>query len=147
MDGTGASPSVVFQNFNPDSLSSLIGGTLPSGWSGSSVSAMPLQYANIARQNCVVMAKTSSGSSQNIQIFTDNVGAKSAIEVIRQGESYPRVNIGSDGVLLIGDGSVAPAVVVRGQQAAVADATDAATAISQLNSLLQRLRTHGLIDT
>lgn len=146
MDGTGSSSSVVFQNFNPDSLSSLIGGTLPSGWSGSSVPAIPLQYASMARQNCVVMAKTSSGSSQNIQVYTDDAGGKTAIEVIRQGESFPRVSTGSDGVLLIGDGSVAPTVVVRGQQPAVADATDAATAISQLNSLLARLRTHGLID-
>jgi hypothetical protein len=37
--------------------------------------------------------------------------------------------------------------VVGNQGAAVADATDAATAITQLNALLARLRTHGLIAT
>jgi hypothetical protein len=37
--------------------------------------------------------------------------------------------------------------VVGAQGAAVADATDAATAITQLNALLARMRAHGLIDT
>ena len=37
--------------------------------------------------------------------------------------------------------------VVGVQQTAVADATDAASAITQLNDLLAKLRTHGLIDT
>lgn len=37
--------------------------------------------------------------------------------------------------------------VVGAQGAAVADATDAATVITQLNALLSRLRTHGLIAT
>ena len=35
--------------------------------------------------------------------------------------------------------------VVSARQAAVADATDAASVITQLNSLLAKLRTHGLI--
>jgi hypothetical protein len=42
---------------------------------------------------------------------------------------------------------VAGTQVVGARGAAVADATDAATAISQLNALLARLRTHGLIAT
>jgi hypothetical protein len=37
--------------------------------------------------------------------------------------------------------------ILTSQQAAVADATDAASAITQLNSLLAKLRTHGLIAT
>jgi hypothetical protein len=37
--------------------------------------------------------------------------------------------------------------VVSDQGAAVADATDAASAITQLNALLSRCRTHGLIAT
>jgi hypothetical protein len=37
--------------------------------------------------------------------------------------------------------------VLKEQQAAVADATDAASAITQLNALLARLRAHGLIAT
>jgi len=37
--------------------------------------------------------------------------------------------------------------VVGAQGAAVADATDAASAITQLNALLARCRTHGLIAT
>jgi hypothetical protein len=39
------------------------------------------------------------------------------------------------------------AQVLGAQGAAVADATDAATAITQLNTLLARLRAHGLIAT
>ncbi len=42
---------------------------------------------------------------------------------------------------------VAGTKVVGAQGAAVADATDAASAITQLNALLARLRTHGLIAT
>jgi hypothetical protein len=42
---------------------------------------------------------------------------------------------------------VAGTQVVGEQGAAVADATDAATVITQLNALLAQLRTHGLIAT
>jgi hypothetical protein len=50
--------------------------------------------------------------------------------------------------LYLADGLYVDGVrVVREQGAAVADATDAASAITQLNALLARIRTHGLIAT
>ena len=52
------------------------------------------------------------------------------------------------GVLNVGGSYHVDSVKVVGNQgAAVADATDAASAITQLNALLARLRTHGLIAT
>jgi hypothetical protein len=53
------------------------------------------------------------------------------------------IKIGSASTSLLGFFGATPVV----QQAAVADATDAATAITQLNDLLARLRTLGLIAT
>jgi len=60
------------------------------------------------------------------------------------------VTIDDDGSIDIPSGEallVNSVQVVAAQGAAVANATDAATAISQLNALLARLRTHGLIAT
>jgi len=53
----------------------------------------------------------------------------------------------ADTVLQVSALKVATIQVVGAQGAAVADATDAASAITQLNALLARTRTHGLIAT
>lgn len=58
------------------------------------------------------------------------------------------IHIGSTGYINTNDCyKVDNTQVVGNRGAAVADATDAATAITQLNTLLSRLRTHGLIAT
>lgn len=59
------------------------------------------------------------------------------------GGTYKRpVNVYATGAYHVGANQI-----VGAQGAAVADATDAATVITQLNALLARLRTHGLIAT
>lgn len=55
--------------------------------------------------------------------------------------------ISDAGIANLSEYQVAATKVVGAQGAAVADATDAASVITQLNALLARLRTHGLIAT
>jgi len=119
MDGTGAAPSVIFQNFNPDSLDTLFGGTLPSGWGGAKATAIPYQYANFSRQNAIAFPKTSSGSSQNMQIFLDDATAQPAIEIFRGTETNPRIEIDSDGFFRLGDGASAADTLVRRTSAGI----------------------------
>ena len=57
------------------------------------------------------------------------------------------VNAATGAVYAINDAGSVVAVLAAAQQAAVADATDAGTAITQLNSLLAKLRTVGIIAT
>lgn len=57
------------------------------------------------------------------------------------------VNGATGGVYAITDAGAVVAVLAAAQQAAVADATDAGTVITQLNSLLAKLRTVGIIAT
>jgi len=64
---------------------------------------------------------------------------RSAADTLKTDDTF---NIGNAGGL-----QVSGTKVVGAQGAAVADATDAATAITQLNALLARCRTHGLIAT
>lgn len=55
--------------------------------------------------------------------------------------------MGRRGVYAITDAGAVVAVLAAAQQAAVADATDAGSVITQLNSLLAKLRTVGIIAT
>ena len=64
------------------------------------------------------------------------------------GPEPPLVVDGATGlVYAITDAGAVVAVLAAAQQAAVADATDAGTVITQLNSLLAKLRTVGIIAT
>ena len=64
------------------------------------------------------------------------------------GADAPLVVNGATGaVYSITDAGVVVAVLAGQQQTAVADATDAASVITQLNSLLAKLRTVGIIAT
>jgi len=64
---------------------------------------------------------------------------RSAANTLKTDDTF---NVGNAGGL-----QVSGTKVVGAQGAAVADATDAASAITQLNALLARLRVHGLIAT
>lgn len=57
------------------------------------------------------------------------------------------VNAATGAVYAITDAGTVVAVLAASQQAAVADATDAGSVITQLNSLLAKLRTVGIIAT
>lgn len=93
-----------------------------------------------------------TGSSEEMKIYTDDT-QRLSIEnagrfVFADGVHFSLgssggTKIGDDPAQKIGFWNKAPAV----QPAAVADATDAATAITQLNALLARLRTIGIIAT
>ena len=64
------------------------------------------------------------------------------------GPDAPLVVNGATGaVYAITDAGAVVAVLAAAQQAAVADATDAGSVITQLNSLLAKLRTVGIIAT
>ena len=70
--------------------------------------------------------------------------AKSLFKVVREGaetgfevtETAGAVTVKIDGTQILAE-----------QQAAIADATDAATAITQINAILDALQAHGLIAT
>ncbi len=73
-------------------------------------------------------------------------GFAGSIQYQRNGQ--PIVNFTANGVDLANDArsySIAGVKVVGAQGAAVADATDAASAITQLNAVIARLEAHGLI--
>lgn len=79
---------------------------------------------------------SAGGTSNNVKIYKDDAGT-----LIATFDSAG-VNVES------GMGfKVAGTKVVGAQGAAVADATNSTDVITQLNTLLSRLRTHGLIDT
>ena len=83
-------------------------------------------------------------SSSNGVLTLKNLSSESSAPVI--------AIQGTDGTVnskFFGDGTIAVGgnLVITSQQAAVANATDAADVITQLNALLARLRTHGLIAT
>jgi hypothetical protein len=80
-------------------------------------------------------------SSNVLQIGTEKLGTGSARALQFQTDGTARINISATG----GIGFYGAAA--SAQPAAVADATDAATVITQLNSLLSRLRTVGVIAT
>lgn len=87
---------------------------------------------------------TLTGLDNDLRIRA-RAGATNIVEFLKT-DGTPIANVReSDGVAAFGG------VIVNGNQvlgprgAAVANATDAATAITQLNALLARLRTHGLI--
>jgi hypothetical protein len=81
------------------------------------------------------------GLRDNLFWFTDNTS-----DLGVSGFRPRDVNAGRD-VIIGGVYKVGANQVVGAQGAAVADATDATTVITQLNTLLSRLRTHGLIST
>jgi hypothetical protein len=80
-------------------------------------------------------------SSNVLQIGTEKLGIGTARALAIQTDGTTRINIGSAGQLGF-FGAAAAA-----QPTAVADATDAASVITQLNALLARMRTLGLLAT
>lgn len=110
LDSTGVSASVVLQNFIPNDLDNIFGGTLVAGWGGANIPVAEMQYANISRYNAVVHAKTSNGSLRNIQIYSNDAGAKAVLKVFRGAETDARIILDSDGKISIGDGTAAPDV-------------------------------------
>lgn len=79
-------------------------------------------------------------------IGTSPFGVSDSINFVLTGYGEP-FTISSYGAHTAGAYYQGGTKVVGAQGAAVADATDAATAITQLNALLARLRAHGLIAT
>ena len=80
--------------------------------------------------------------ASNVAIIgTEKAGTGSARALAIQTDGTTRINIGTAGQLGFFGASAAA------QPTAVADATDAATVITQLNALLSRMRTLGLIAT
>jgi hypothetical protein len=80
-------------------------------------------------------------SSDVLQIGSEKLGTGSARALAFQTDGTTRINISATG----GIGFYGAAA--SAQPAAVADATDAASVITQLNALLSRLRTVGIIAT
>jgi len=70
--------------------------------------------------------------------------AKSLLKVTREGaDAGFEVLETSGAITVLVDGTQ----ILAEQQAAIADATDAATAITQINAILDALQAHGLIAT
>ena len=82
----------------------------------------------------------------SVLVITTIIGEFSRLELNKEGfglgDFGDNVNVASGKAYKVNS-----VQVVGAQGASVADATDAASAITQLNSLLSRLRTHGLIAT
>lgn len=150
-DGAAGSEKVVLTNFNSESLDNFFTGTFPADWPGTSIPVGPMQRMSIDRQVGIATPVFSSGSHAGIQVYTRDAGSKLGYRLYRAGESHPRYELGSDGVIKLGSGSSAPDVVLRGRQSAVSDASGGSTidteARTAINSLLARLRTHGLISS
>lgn len=71
--------------------------------------------------------------------------AKSLFALHREGSSTPAFNVvDTAGAVTV---EVEGTQLLAEQQAAIADATDAATAITQINAVLDALQAHGLIAT
>ncbi|HEX8513827.1 MAG TPA: hypothetical protein VF688_12060, partial [Allosphingosinicella sp.] len=81
---------------------------------------------------------TATARGNRISFWTNSTGSTANAERVRVGDSG--VDIRSGGSLLV-EGTK----VVGARGAAVANATDSASAVTQLNALLERLRAHGLI--
>ena len=112
----------------------------------------PKLYVNqVANDYSVIFAaRPESGPSYALRVHT--VG-ETAEDWLLAGSSGPGVGsfkfsvYGNGDVNLTGVLKVDGVQVVGNQGAAIADATDAASAVTQLNLLLSRLRAHGLIAT
>jgi len=150
-DGVAGSEKVTISNLLINSLDNIFTGTYPTDWPGQNIPVASMTSANIDRQVAVVIPQTSSGNNAGIEVYTRDTGSKLGYRLFRGAEGFPRYELGSDGVIKLGNGTVAPDVVLRGRQALVADATGGATidaeARTAINSLLARLRTHGIIAT
>lgn len=89
---------------------------------------------------------TITGSNGTLSILGPSGGANLAL--FKDSSSTTQAVVGPNGSFNTnGDYSVSGVKVVGARGAAVADATDAASAITQLNALLARMRAHGLIAT
>jgi hypothetical protein len=91
----------------------------------------------------VVNRYTSSTNFERLNIRWSSNEAIIDTEAGSGGGTLRGIKLGSTAASLLGFYGATPVV----RPAAVADATDAATAISQLNAVLARLRTLGLIST
>jgi hypothetical protein len=114
--------------------------------------------ARLGIDDVAVLAIRNSGTAQSLRIYNTHTNATSwerlnfrwaSNEFILDAEAgsvagtLRGIKIGSASTSLLGFYGVTPVV----QQAAVADATDAASTQARLNDLLARLRTLGLIAT
>jgi hypothetical protein len=91
--------------------------------------------------NTYVGAGIAAGSSSEANAV--RIGSGTTTRYLFDGTNHTLVG----GYVTVGAVRVSGTQVVGAQGAAVADATDAASVITQLNALLARLRTHGLIAT
>ncbi len=119
---------------------------------GPDSSITPAFYV-VARDNdwvANIYAKPSSGLSNVLRL--DGIGATSSDYLVAglagaHGAKTVKFDVRGNGeVNTAAHYKVAGTKVVGAQGAAVADATDAASAITQLNALLARCRAHGLIE-
>jgi hypothetical protein len=129
---------------------------LPLSWTSSTINqavdlALVRDAANILAQRLGTAAQTSRiyntyTSATNFERFNIRWNSNELIldaEAGSGGGTLRGIKLGSAATSLLGFYGATPVV----RPAAVADATDAATAISQLNAVLARLRTLGLIAT
>ena len=108
----------------------------------------------LGRTGEVVNALGLIQATENIRTFS-SLDTTTAVPLLIGPTIATKVEIADTGITtevqgdldVLGNIEVDGTQVVTNQQAAVADATDAASAITQLNALLARARTHGLIAT
>ncbi len=118
------------------------GGTVDHGGLAGLADDDHTQYARLSAQNTFTDVQTVSGGTtakDRLNLGADTNLYRSAADTLKTDDTF---NIGNSGGL-----QVSGTKVVGVQGAAVADATDAATVITQLNALLARARAHGLIVT
>lgn len=135
---TGSAPSITDPKVNRimDSAGNVLIGSLPA-----SNAVNYLQVSNATAGNNPVFE--AAGSDSNISIYMRGKGTGTLIPLADIQSVNAGFKIGTGTTQKIGFWNATPAV----QPAAVADATDAATTQTQLNALLARLRTIGIIAT
>lgn len=107
-------------------------------------------FANVLNNDyaAIFAARPVSGVGSGVRIYTTGETSGDNLIVGSAGANVTKFLVQSNGdVTAAGVYKVGANQVVGAQGAAVANATDAASAITQLNALLARMRAHGLIAT
>lgn len=157
-DGTAGSEQLTLTNFSCESLDAIFGGAFPTDWPSAAPPAVSYGYFYANRQSIVTEPRAGSGTPRGLVVYARDTAGSPGVSLYRGAEVHPRILMGSDGVLLIGDGTVAPSTVVRGRRtgwtAATGTASRATFATSTVTTeqlaqrvmaLLDDLTTHGLI--
>lgn len=92
------------------------------------------------------MATHAEATGGRTVIRLDEVPVDGILTVFVGTETEPRFRIKLDGTILAGNGSAAPTSVLRpaAKGSAIAPATDAASAITQVNLVITALQTAGI---